>query len=56
MIKKALKFISTMIIILVISVFPVFMSPVKGIWDMDKEDHKKVAEQLREESERQDPD
>ena len=38
-----MKTIVLLIIILLISVFPVFMSPTRSIWD-HKEDHKKVAQ------------
>lgn len=45
--KRLLRVLSLCIVILVISIFPVFMSPTRSIWD-SKEDNKKVAEQTRE--------
>ena len=53
--KRTTKLIALIILILVISAFPVFMSPIRRVGD-EKEDHKKVSEIVRDGSEKQSPD
>jgi hypothetical protein len=45
--KRLLRVLGLCIVILVISIFPVFMSTSRSIWE-SKEDTKKIAEQTRE--------
>ena len=53
--KRITKLISLIILIVIISAFPVFMSPIRRVGD-EKEDHKKVSEIVRDGSEKQSPD
>ena len=51
--KRFLRYLSLVLIIILISSFPVFIAPIRSMWD-EKKDHKKVAMQMEDSEERED--